>query len=103
MLETSLSRGKALPTRLSEINVKSSQINGVLFEGGTELLSSLLNQGQLDYLFAYRAPKILGDPSAQPVFQGRQISTLDEAIQLIDIHHDSLGDDQLIRGHIHNP
>ena len=82
---------------------KELQISGVLFEGGSELLSSLLNQGQLDYLFAYRAPKILGDPSAQPVFQGRQISTLDEAIQLVDIHHDSLGDDQLIRGHIHNP
>ena len=77
-----------------------TQLCGVLFEGGTHLLSTLLNEGQLDYLFAYRAPKILGDPSAQPVFHGHQPGTLEEAFELDDIRHDTFGGDQLLRGRI---
>ena len=82
---------------------REAALCGILVEGGTRLLSALLNQGQLDYLFAYRAPKILGDPSAQPVFQGRHADTLGDAVRLTEIHHATFGDDQLLRGHITQP
>ena len=78
-------------------------INGVLIEGGSQLLSSFLNSGNLDYLFAYRAPRILGDISAIPVFQGRQIESIDQSISLSNVKHAALGDDQLLRGYINHP
>ncbi len=78
-------------------------INGVLIEGGSKLLSSFLNSGNLDYLFAYRAPRILGDISAIPVFHGRQIESIEQSISLTNVQHATLGDDQLLRGYISRP
>ena len=76
------------------------EITGILIEGGSLLLSAFLNTANLDYLFAYRAPKILGDSSALPVFQGRETMAINQAIALSDTRHATFGDDQLLRGYI---
>lgn len=73
-------------------------ILGVMIEGGSKLLNSFINYKQLDYLFAYRAPKILADPTAKPAFSGRSAETLDDALVLHSVEHASFGDDQLLRG-----
>ena len=79
------------------------EITGVFIEGGSLLLSAFLNTANLDYLFAYRAPKILGDSTALPVFQGRETVAINEALALSDTRHATFGADQLLRGYISHP
>lgn len=73
-------------------------IYGVYIEGGAHLLSGFLQQQKLHYLFCYRAPKLLADSSALAPFFGREPSTMQEAISLDKIRHETFGPDQLMRG-----
>lgn len=73
-------------------------ILGVYIEGGSAFLNSLMRKQELDYLFAYRAPKILADSESKPAFSGRITENLNQAMTLHSIKHANLGDDQLIRG-----
>ncbi len=76
-------------------------LTGVFFEGGSTLLSALLNARQLDYLFAYRAPAFLADSRAMPVFRGAVVPELQQAFRLDNVHCHCFDDgDQLMRGHI---
>jgi diaminohydroxyphosphoribosylaminopyrimidine deaminase/5-amino-6-(5-phosphoribosylamino)uracil reductase len=76
---------------------------GLFIEGGPALLSAFLQAGELDYLFAYRAPKFFADPAAAPAFTGPPRPRLADAFTLRDVRHATLGDDQLLRGFIVNP
>ncbi|HTB62537.1 MAG TPA: bifunctional diaminohydroxyphosphoribosylaminopyrimidine deaminase/5-amino-6-(5-phosphoribosylamino)uracil reductase RibD [Opitutales bacterium] len=78
-------------------------LSGLLIEGGPKLLSAFLQADELDYLFAYRAPKFLADAEAAPVFTGPPRPRLADAFTLKDVRHASLGDDQLLRGFIEYP
>lgn len=78
-------------------------INGVYFEGGALLVSELMRARELDYLFAYRAPVILGDEKAKPYFLGLRTEKLSNAVRLADVRHESFGDDQLMRGRVVYP
>jgi len=75
-------------------------IEGILVEGGASLLSSLLKYRFLHYLFAYRAPKLLGDASGLAPFMGQEPVTMQDAISLREVLHASFGDDQLMRGFV---
>lgn len=76
---------------------------GLYVEGGGGLLSHLLAANALDYLFCYRAPKLLADAQAISPFTGQSPLTMDQAATLRDVRHAVFGDDQLIRGHLHRP
>ncbi len=76
---------------------------GVLVEGGSKLLSELLRSRLLGYLFAYRAPKLLGDTRAIPAFQGLAPLHMANALQLGQVRHAVHGEDQLMRGWISYP
>lgn len=78
-------------------------INGVYFEGGALLVSELIRTRELDYLFSYRAPVILGDDKAKALFVGLRTEKLAQAVRLRDVRHETLGDDQLMRGHVVYP
>jgi diaminohydroxyphosphoribosylaminopyrimidine deaminase/5-amino-6-(5-phosphoribosylamino)uracil reductase len=78
-------------------------ITGVYLEGGAHLLSSFLQYKFLHYLFAYRAPKLLADPSGLAPFSGQEPDTMQDTIQLSEIRHASFGDDQLMRGFVVYP
>ncbi len=78
-------------------------LTGLFVEGGPTLLSAFLQAGALDYLFAYRAPKILADAEAMPVFTGPPRPRLADAFTLTDVHHADFGDDQLLRGQVIYP
>jgi diaminohydroxyphosphoribosylaminopyrimidine deaminase/5-amino-6-(5-phosphoribosylamino)uracil reductase len=78
-------------------------LTGVLIEGGPTLLSAFLEARALDYLFAYRAPKILADAKAMHAFAGPPRPRLASAYSLADVRHASLGDDQLMRGRVVYP
>lgn len=73
---------------------------GVLFEGGTRLFSELLAARQLDYFFAYQAPKFFADAEAYPLFQGQSTAHPDTAFSLHEVQHTILGSDVLTRGKV---
>jgi diaminohydroxyphosphoribosylaminopyrimidine deaminase/5-amino-6-(5-phosphoribosylamino)uracil reductase len=78
-------------------------ITGVYFEGGALIISELIQFRQLDYLFVYRAPLLLGDEKAKAVFKGLRTEKLVNAVGLKNVRHASFGPDQLMRGHVTYP
>lgn len=86
---------------LAQLTVR--RISGLLVEGGPSFLSGLWRMGALDYLFAYRAPMILGDEAAIAAVFGRAVPNLSGAIRLRDIRRKQLGSDDLIRGWLTYP
>jgi diaminohydroxyphosphoribosylaminopyrimidine deaminase/5-amino-6-(5-phosphoribosylamino)uracil reductase len=78
-------------------------IDGVFIEGGARLLSSFIQTRRLDYLFAYRAPKVLADESGLGPFMGQAPAEMKEALSLKSVRHTSFGDDQLMRGFVVYP
>jgi diaminohydroxyphosphoribosylaminopyrimidine deaminase/5-amino-6-(5-phosphoribosylamino)uracil reductase len=78
-------------------------ITGVLFEGGAQLVSRMTRERQLDYLFVYRGPLLLGDERAKPMLRGLRTEKLANALRLEDIRHESFGDDSLTRGRVVYP
>lgn len=81
----------------------AERITGVYFEGGAQLLSGLLRERQLDYLFTYRAPVLLADAKARDLFLGLRTEKLAHAVRLEDVRHETFGDDQLMRGRVVYP
>jgi diaminohydroxyphosphoribosylaminopyrimidine deaminase/5-amino-6-(5-phosphoribosylamino)uracil reductase len=78
-------------------------ITGVLFEGGSELMSRALGERQLDYLMVYQAPILLADERAKPVLDGLRTETLARSIRLTDLKRRTLGEDALVRGRVAYP
>ena len=78
-------------------------IGGIYFEGGARLLSSIVQMKRLNYLFAYRAPKLLADQSALAPFMGMNPFSMKNAIRLDKVRHGQFGDDQLMRGFVVYP
>lgn len=78
-------------------------ISGVYFEGGAQIISELIQFRQLDYLFVYQAPILLGDEKAKAVFKGLRTEKLAQAVRLENVRHASFGPDQLMRGRVVYP
>jgi len=76
----------------------AADITGVYCEGGSQLLSSLLDSGHLDYLFCYRSPVLLADPLALPMMSGQEVDVMAGAFRLHQVRHASMGEDALTRG-----
>lgn len=79
---------------------REESIHGVYFEGGPSLLSELLANQELNYLFAYRAPKFLADSDAPAFMEGQSVDQMSDAYSLEKVQHGTFGDDQLTRGFI---
>lgn len=82
---------------------KSERLSGVFFEGGGDLLGSMLAQRELDYLYIYSAPLLFADEQARPAFGGCSPRTVAEVPRLVDIQRASHGEDSLVRGRIAYP
>ncbi len=78
-------------------------ITGVFFEGGSQLLSELLQARELDYLFTYHAPVLFADDKGKSILRGLRTETLAEAIRLERVRHEVHGDDSLMRGFVKYP
>jgi len=68
-----------------------------------QLLSELVQDRQLDYLFMYRAPILFADDRAKTMFTGLRTEHLDQAVRLTEVHHEVFGDDTLTRGGVVYP
>lgn len=68
-------------------------ITGVLLESGPRLASAVLAAGFADYLFAYVAPRLDGDPEAPAWFA-------DVSLPFVEVQAAVLGRDVLFRGYL---
>lgn len=66
----------------------------ILCEGGGKLASSLLQANLVDELHIYLSPKILGDNSAYPIFDGRNPLTIHDAVPF-NVHRMELCDSDI--------
>jgi len=72
------------------------QVISVLCEGGGELAASLLNEGLVDKVMFFIAPKIIGGRDAKTSVEGDGISSMSDAIKLKDMTVRKIGDDLLV-------
>jgi diaminohydroxyphosphoribosylaminopyrimidine deaminase / 5-amino-6-(5-phosphoribosylamino)uracil reductase len=76
------------------------KIDSVLLEGGSELNYSALEEGIVDKVNVFIAPKILGGNTAKTPVGGEGISNIKDAILLKGIDIKRFGDDIMIEGYI---
>lgn len=79
---------------------QQASIHGLYFEPGPQLLSSLLEAQLLDYLFAYKAPKLINDQSASGIGSPRHTQSMEAAYTLRNPLYTQFGQDYLVRGHL---
>ncbi len=75
-------------------------ICGVYVEAGPSLATALMEQGRLDYLYIYKAPKFMADAEAKGIGTKRQTASMADALHLEQVQHEILGDDVLTRGRL---
>ena len=73
------------------------RMTNVLVEGGAGVLGAFLDAGEIDEVWAFVAPKIVGGVSATSPIGGRGLATMNEAIQFGQVVVETIGEDVLIR------
>lgn len=68
----------------------------VLVEGGAALIGSMLDQGHIDQVLAFIAPKLLGDERGTSALTGLARDTIDDATTLELRNLQRIGDDVLL-------
>ena len=72
----------------------------VLVEGGGRLIASALEEGLVDKVAFFYAPKIIGGSVAPSVVMGRGVKNLKDAIALEDVSVRRFGEDILVEGYV---
>ena len=75
-------------------------ITSVLIEGGSSLNAHALEDGIVDKVMLFIAPKIIGGKDSYPAVGGKTFRKLEEAYRLKDISLRKIGDDFLIEGYV---
>jgi len=78
-------------------------IRGIYIEGGRSLISNLLAQNAIDYLFCYRAPKLFASDKAPAFADGLDIREPSGAPYIEQPYSEILGDDILSHGFLNYP
>jgi len=76
------------------------QITSVLIEGGSSLNAHALEDGIVDKVILFIAPKIIGGKDSYPAVGGKTFRRLEEAYRLKDISIRKIGDDFFIEGYV---
>ena len=90
----------SLPHLLDELGKRN--LISLLVEGGGELHAALFEEGLVDKVYAYVAPRLIGGKDAPGPLGGRGIEHLAEASGMTDVDLTKLGDDILISGYVRN-
>lgn len=75
-------------------------ITSLMMEGGSSLNAHALEDGIVDKVMFFIAPKIIGGRESYPVVGGRTFRRLEEAYQLKDISVKKMGEDLLVEGYL---
>lgn len=76
-------------------------VNSLLVETGPELSGALLEEGLVDKVIFFYAPKIIGGVEAPGMVGGGGVERLSEAISLKDIRVRRFAEDIMAEGHVH--
>jgi riboflavin biosynthesis pyrimidine reductase len=68
----------------------------ILVEAGSQLSTSMLNNGYIDELHVFIAPHVLGDLKALPVFSSTISREINQAFSFCLSHVQQFGDDVLL-------
>lgn len=96
---TPLKNGRVdLQYLMSELGNKG--IDSVLLEGGETLNFSALEEGIVDKVISFMAPKIIGGTDAKTPVGGKGIKNINQAITLKDMEVSKIDEDIMIQGYI---
>lgn len=76
------------------------RIDSVLIEGGESIITSAIEDGIVNKIYAYIAPKIIGGRYALSPIAGKGIENMSDAIKLKDVQISQIGGDVMISGNI---
>jgi len=76
------------------------EIMNVLVEGGGQIIGSLFDEGLVDKVMFFVAPKIVGGDNSLTSVAGRGIRTIQKAINLKDIQFKKINTDLLVEGYV---
>lgn len=84
-----------LVERLAEMGITS-----IMIEGGSSLNAHALEEGIVDKVMFFIAPKIIGGRESYPAVGGRRSKRLEDAYKLKDTRIRKVGDDFLVEGYL---
>ncbi|MCX5718931.1 MAG: dihydrofolate reductase family protein, partial [Nitrospirae bacterium] len=76
------------------------EITSVLIEGGSSLNACALEDGIVDKIMFFIAPKIIGGEESFPAVGGRSFKKLEDAYRIKDLKVKRTGEDILLEGYI---
>jgi len=76
------------------------KITSVLIEGGSQINTSALQEGIVDKVVFFYAPRIIGGKKAPQIVSGEGVSKVEDSILLHQIKTRRFGDDIMIEGYI---
>lgn len=79
------------------------EITSVLIEGGTSISTSAFNEGIVDKIIFFYAPKILGGSQAYGITAGKGVDRISRARMVYDLTVKKCGDDVLVEGYLNKP
>lgn len=78
-------------------------ISSILLEGGSTLNYSMLEEGLVQKVISFIAPKIIGGSSGLSPVGGKGIKQMSEALVLEEVTYQLSGEDMMIEGYISRP
>jgi diaminohydroxyphosphoribosylaminopyrimidine deaminase/5-amino-6-(5-phosphoribosylamino)uracil reductase len=76
------------------------EIASAMVEGGGALLGSFFDQGLVDKVVAFIAPKLIGGAEAPGPVGGRGVQAMASVLQLRDCSWQQVGDDMMVTGYV---
>jgi diaminohydroxyphosphoribosylaminopyrimidine deaminase/5-amino-6-(5-phosphoribosylamino)uracil reductase len=75
-------------------------VTSVMIEGGASINASALNDGIVDKVVFFIAPKIIGNKDSVPAVGGHLLRKLEDAFRLHDLHVRMVGADVMVEGYL---
>lgn len=74
------------------------EINSVMIEGGAGIYTAALEEGVVDRLICFIAPKLIGGRDAKTMFEGHGVQAIADAMKLRNVQVQRMGIDVVVEG-----
>jgi len=93
--------GKASGLDLGRVlrELGNREISSVLVEGGSRIMTALLEKKQLDKIYVTISPKLIGGREALTFFEGRGISEIKDSLRLKRVRSFAINEDVIVEGY----
>jgi diaminohydroxyphosphoribosylaminopyrimidine deaminase/5-amino-6-(5-phosphoribosylamino)uracil reductase len=83
------------------LDLGKRDVQGALLEGGPTLAWAAVEEGVVDKVIVYLAPKLIGGTDAPGVLAGRGFAPIGQALGLRIVSFDRIGEDLKVEGYVH--